>query len=109
MPNKYSKLCEAYDKAYHALQDEILACYGFGDETEGDGRLRRLDCDGILQTAFDEVFGTVPKSAAGATFSADENQSPAQSDPAPKPDAPILVSNEDDDWWDEDCYEEDDV
>lgn len=108
VPNKYSKLCQTYDKAYHALQDEILACYSSGDETEGDGRLRRLDCDRIIQTAFDEVFGIAIKSAAGATFSADENQSPAQPDPTPKTDAPIFVSDEDD-WWDEDYYEEDDV
>lgn len=108
VPNKYSKLCVAYDKAYHGLQDEILACYSSGDETEGDGRLRRLDCDGILQTAFDKVFGTVPKSAAGATFSADENQTPAQSDPSPAKTKHIFVSDEDD-WWDEDYYEEDDV
>ena len=109
VPNKYSKLCDAYDRAYHALQDENLACYSSGDETEGDGKLRRLDCDRLLQTAFDEVFGTVPKSAAGATFSADENHSPAQPNPTPQTDAPIFVSDEDDDWWDEDYYEENDV
>lgn len=107
--NKYSKLCEANDKVYHALRDEILACYKSVDENQGDANLRNLDCDRIIQTAFDSVFGTIEAPMATvATSSRDENHIPAQPTSASNKNTSIFVTNEDTSWWDED-YSEDDV
>lgn len=109
VPNKYSKLCEANDRAYHALRDEILACYKSVDENQGDANLKNLDCGVIIQTAFDSVFGTIEAPmAAVATFSRDENHIPAQPVPAANKNTPVFVTNEEPNWWDDD-YSEDDV
>lgn len=109
VPNKYSKLCEAYDKAYHALQDEIFACYKSVDENQGDANLRKLDCDRIIREAFDSVFGIIETPiAAVANPSRDENHIPAQPVPAANKNASIFVTNEDTSWWGDD-YSEDDV
>ena len=109
VPNKYSKLCEANEKAYCALLDEILGCYKSVDESQGDANLRALDCDGIIQSVFDSVFGIIERPMATvATFSRDENHIPAQPGPAANKNTSIFVTNEDTSWWDED-YSEDDV
>lgn len=109
VPNKYSKLCEANDKTYHALRDEILACYKSVDENQGDANLRKLDCDKIIRKVFDSVFVTnKPLMTKEATNSRDENHIPVPSDPIPDTRTSIFVSNDKPDWWDED-YSEDDV
>ena len=109
VPNKYSKLCEANDRAYHALRDEILACYKSVDENQGDANLKNLDCGVIIQTAFDSVFGTIEAPmAAVANPSRDENHIPAQPVPAANKNTPVFVTNEEPNWWDDD-YSEDDV
>ena len=109
VPNKYSKLCEANDRAYHALRDEILACYKFVDENQGDANLRYLDCDRIICEEFDSVFGIIERPVATvANSSRDENHIPAKPDPAANKNTAIFVTNEEPDWWDED-YSEDDV
>ena len=109
VPNKYSKLCEANDRAYHALRDEILACYKSVDENQGDANLRNLDCGRIIQTAFNSVFGTIEAPMATvATSSRDENHFPAQHTSAANKNTAIFVTNEDTSWWDDD-YSEDDV
>ena len=83
VPNKYSKLCEANDRAYHTLRDEILACYKSVDENQGDANLRNLDCDRIIRETFESVFGSIETPvAAVANSSRDENHIPAQPDPA---------------------------
>lgn len=109
VPNKYSKLCEANDRAYHALHDEILACYKSVDENQGDANLRNLDYDRIIREAFESVFGIVEiPMATIANPSRDENHIPAQPVPAANKNTSIFVTNEDTSWWDED-YSEDDV
>ena len=109
VPSKYSKLCEANEKAYRTLLDEILGCYKSVDENQGDANLRNLDCGVIIQTAFDSVFGIIETPmAAVATFSRDENHIPTQPVPAADENSLIFVSDEEPDWWDED-YDEDDV
>lgn len=109
VPNKYSKLCEANDKAYRALRDEILACYKSVDENQGDANLRNLDCDRIIREAFESVFRIIEMPvAAVATSSRDENYTPAQPTSAANKNTSIFVTNEEPDWWDED-YSEDDV
>ena len=109
VPNKYSKLCEANDRAYHALRDEILVCYKSVDENQGDANLRNLDCDRIIWEAFESVFGIIETPmAAVATSSRDENYTPAQPTSDTNKNTSIFVTNEEPDWWDED-YSEDDV
>ena len=109
VPNKYSKLCEANNRAYHALRDEILACYKSVDENQGDANLRNLDCDRIIWEAFESVFGIIETPmAAVATFSRNENHIPAQPTSAANKNTSIFVTNEEPDWWDE-GYSEDDV
>ena len=66
-PNKYSKLCECYDKAHNALFQAIQNCANAGDEKQCDLMMRQIDCAGLVDAAFEEVFGLIPKSA-------DENQ-----------------------------------
>lgn len=68
IPNKYSKLCECYDKAHNALFQAILDCANAGDENQCDLMMRQLDYAAIVDAAFDEVFGS-------DTNSADENSS----------------------------------
>ena len=109
VPNKYSKLCEANDRAYHTLRDEILACYKSVDENQGDANLRNLDCDRLIRETFESVFGSIETPAAAiANSSRDENHIPAQPDPDANKNTAIFVTNEDTSWWDED-YSEDDV
>lgn len=109
VPNKYSKLCEAYEKAYHTLLDEILGCYKSVDENQGDANLRSLDCDRIIQSVFNSVFGSIEVPPAPvANNSRDENPIPATTVPAANENTTIFVSDEEPDWWDED-YDEDDV
>ena len=109
VPNKYSKLCEANEKAYCALLDEILGCYKSVAENQGDANLRSLDCDRIIQYVFNSVFGSIEVPPAPvANHSRDENPIPATTVPAANENTTIFVSNEEPDWWDED-YDEDDV
>lgn len=109
VPNKYSKLCEANEKAYRTLLDEILGCYKSVDENQGNANLRNLDCDGIIQSVFNSVFGSIEvPPAPAANHSRDENPIPATTVPAAKENTPIFVSDEEPDWWYED-YDEDDV
>lgn len=99
IPNKYSKLCECYDKAHNALFQAILNCANAGDENQCDLMMRQIDYAGIVDSAFEEVFGLVPKFA-------DENQTviePEVLEPAAKT---IFVPNEPISVWDD--YEEDD-
>ena len=109
VPNKYSKLCEANEKAYCALLDEILGCYKSVAENQGDANLQALDCDRIIQSVFESVFGIIEVPLAPvANHSRDENPIPATTVPAANENTTIFVSNEEPDWWDED-YDEDDV
>ena len=109
VPNKYSKLCEANNRAYHALRDEILACYKSVDENQGDANLKNLDCDRIIREAFESVFGIIEMPVATvANSSRDEKHFPAQPTSAANKNTSIFVTNEEPDWWDED-YSEDDV
>ena len=109
VPNKYSKLCEANNRAYHALRDEILACYKSVDENQGDANLRNLDCDRIIREAFESVFGIIEMPVgAVASSSRDKNHIPAQPGSAANKNTSIFVTNEEPAWWDED-YSEDDV
>lgn len=99
IPNKYSKLCECYDKAHNALFQAILNCANAGDENQCDFLMRQIDCAGIVDSAFEEVFGLVPKSA-------DENQPVIEVkvlEPAAKT---IFVPKKTISVWDD--YEEDD-
>lgn len=68
IPNKYSKLCQCYDKAYNALFQAILDCANAGDENQCDLQMRQIDYAAIVAAAFDEVFES-------DTNSADENSS----------------------------------
>lgn len=109
VPNKYSKLCEANNRAYHALRDEILACYKSVDENQGDANLKNLDCDRIIREAFESVFGIIEMPVVTvANSSRDENHIPAHPASATNKNTSIFVTNEEPDWWDED-YSEDDV
>ena len=109
VPNKYSKLCEANEKAYCALLDEILSCYKSVDENQGDANLRALDCDKIIQSVFESVFGIIEMPLAPvANCSRDDNSNSANTVPAANENTPLFVSDEEPDWWDED-YNEDDV
>lgn len=109
VPNKYSKLCKAKGKAYHALHDEILGCYKSVDENQGDANLRNLDCDRIIREAFESVFGIIEAPMATvATFSCDENSTTVNAAPTGNENTAVFVSDEESDWWDED-YSEDDV
>lgn len=109
VPNKYSKLCEANEKAYCALLDEILGCYKSVDENQGDANLRALDCDRIIQSVFESVFGIIETPLVPvANCSRDENPNPANAVPAANENTTIFVSDEEPDWWDEN-YDEDDV
>ena len=100
IPNKYSKLCECYDKAQNALFQAILNCANAGDENLCDLQMRQIDYAGIVDSTFEEVFGLVPKSAV-------ENLPKNEAkviEPAAKT---IFVPNETISVWD-DYYEEDD-
>ncbi|MBQ8732366.1 MAG: hypothetical protein IJY82_06005 [Oscillospiraceae bacterium] len=109
VPNKYSKLCEANNRAYHALRDEILACYKSVDENQGDANLKNLGCDRIIREAFESVFGIIEMPVVTvANSSRDENHIPAHPASATNKNTSIFVTNEEPDWWDED-YSEDDV
>lgn len=99
IPNKYSKLCECYDKAHNALFQAILNCANTGDENQCDFLMRQIDCVVIVDSAFEEVFELVPKTA-------DENMPKNETkeiEPAAKT---IFVPNETISVWDD--YEEDD-
>ena len=109
VPNKYSKLCEAYKKAYRTLLDEILGCYKSADENQGDANLRNLDCDGIIQSVFDSVFGSIGVPLVPvANHSRNENPTSANVVQAANENTTIFVSNEEPGRWYED-YDEDDV
>lgn len=109
VPNKYSKLCEANEKAYRTLLDEILGCYKSVGEIQGDEKLRKLDCDGIIKTVFESSFGIIETPVAlAANNSRDENPAPVNATPAANESTHIFVSDEEPNWWDED-YSEDDV
>ncbi len=109
VPNKYSKLCEANEMAYRTLLDKILGCYKSVVENQGDANLRNLDCDGIIQSVFDSVYGIIEMPPAPvANDSRDENPTPVIGGPTADENTPIFVSDEEHDWWYED-YDEDDV
>ena len=99
IPNKYSKLCECYDKAHNALFQAILNCANAGDENRCDLMMRQIDYAGIVDSAFEEVFGLVPKSA-------DENQPVIEVKVLEPTAKTIFVPNETISVWDD--YEEDD-
>lgn len=99
IPNKYSKLCESYDKAHNALFQAILNCANAGDEKQCDLMMRQIDYTGIVDSAFEEVFGLVPKSA-------DENQPVIEAEVLEPAAKTIFVPNETLSVWDD--YEEDD-
>lgn len=63
IPNKYSKLCECYDKAHNALFQAILNCANAGDENQCDLMMRQIDYAGIVDSVFEEEFGAILKSA----------------------------------------------
>lgn len=100
IPNKYSKLCKCYDKAHDALFREILNCANAGDDNQCDLMMRQIDYVGIVDSAFEEVFGLVHKSA-------DENQPVIESEVLETAAKTIFVPNEGISVWD-DYYEEDD-
>ena len=99
IPNKYSKLCECYDKAHNALFQAILNCANAGDENQCDLMMRQIDYAGIVDSAFEEVFGLVPKFA-------DENQTVIEAEVLEPAAKTIFVPNETISVWDD--YEEDD-
>lgn len=99
IPNKYSKLCECYDKAHNALFQAILNCANARDENQCDLMMRQIDCAGIVDSAFEEVFGRIPKSA-------DENQTVIEAEVLEPAAKTIFVPNNNLNVWDD--YEEDD-
>lgn len=99
IPNKYSKLCECYDKAHNALFQAILNCTNARDENQCDLMMRQIDYTGIVDSAFEEVFGIVPKFA-------DENQTVIEAEVLEPAAKTIFVPNETISVWDD--YEEDD-
>ena len=99
IPNKYSKLCECYEKAHYALFQAILNCANAGDENQCDLMMRQIDCAGIVDSAFEEVFGRIPKSA-------DENQTVIEEEVLEPAAKTIFVPNNNLNVWDD--YEEDD-
>ena len=99
IPNKYSKLCECYDKAHNALFQAILNCANAGDENQCDLMMRQIDYASIVDSAFEEVFGRIPKSA-------DENQTVIEAEVLEPAAKTIFVPNETISVWDD--YEEDD-
>lgn len=98
IPNKYSKLCECYDKAHNALFQAILNCANAGDENQCDLMMRQIDYTGIVDSAFKEVFGIVPKFA-------DENQTVIEAEVLEPAAKTIFVPNKNLNVWDD--YEED--
>lgn len=100
IPNKYSKLCECYDKAHNALFQAILNCANAGDENQCDLMMRQIDYVGIVDSAFEEVFELIHKSA-------DENQPVIEAEVLEPAAKTIFVPNEGISVWD-DYYEEDD-
>ena len=60
-PDKYRKLCDCYTLAKQALYREIHNCYRFVDENRGDLNLKKLDCDNIIDSVFESVFGSAQK------------------------------------------------
>ena len=99
IPNKYSKLCQCYDKAHNALFQAILDCANAGDENQCDLMMRQLDYVVIVDAAFEEVFGLAPKSA-------DENLSKNEAEVLEPETKPIFVPQKHLNVWDD--YEEDD-
>lgn len=99
IPNKYSKLCQCYDKAHNALSQAILDCANAGDENQCDLMMRQLDYVGIEDAAFEEVFGLAPKSA-------DENLPKNEAEVLEPETKPIFVPQKHLNVWDD--YEEDD-
>ncbi len=99
IPNKYSKLCQCYDKAHNALFQAILDCANAGDENQCDLMMRQLDYAGTVDAAFEEVFGLAPKSA-------DENLPKNEAEVLEPAIKPIFVPNKHLNVWDD--YEEDD-
>lgn len=99
IPNKYSKLCQCYDKAHNALFQAILDCANAGDENQCDLMMRQLDYVGIVDAAFEEVFGIAPKSA-------DENLPKNEAEVLEPKTKPIFVPNKHLNVRDD--YEEDD-
>ena len=99
IPNKYSKLCQCYDKAHSALFQAILNCANAGDENQCDLMMRQIDYDGIVDSAFEEVFGLAPKSA-------DENLPKNEAEVLEPATKPIFVPQKHLNVWDD--YEEDD-
>ena len=99
IPNKYSKLCQCYDKAHNALSQAILDCANAGDENQCDLMMRQLDYVGIVDAAFEEVFGLAPKSA-------DENLPKNEAEVLEPETKPIFVPQKHLNVWDD--YEEDD-
>ena len=99
IPNKYSKLCECYDKAHNALFHAILNCANARDENQCDLMMRQIDYASIVDSAFEEVFGRIPKSA-------DENQTVIEEEVLEPAAKTIFVPNNNLNVWDD--YEEDD-
>ena len=99
VPNKYSKLCQCYDKAHNALFQAILDCANAGDENQCDLMMRQLDYVGIVDAAFEEVFGLAPKSA-------DEILPENEAEVLEPETKPIFVPSKHLNVWDD--YEEDD-
>lgn len=99
IPNKYSKLCECYDKAHNALFQAILNCANTRDENLCDLQMRQIDYAAIVEAAFDEVFGS-------DTNSADENSPENKAEALEPATKPIFVPNKHLNVWDD--YEEDD-
>ena len=99
IPNKYSKLCECYDKAHNALFQAILNCANARDENQCDLMMRQIDYTGIVDSAFEEVFGIVPKFA-------DKNLPKNEAKVIETAAKNIFIPNETISVWDD--YEEDD-
>lgn len=96
--NKYSKLCQCYDKAHNALFQAILNCANARDENLCDLQMRQIDYAAIVEAAFDEVFGS-------DTNSADENQTVIEAEVLEPAAKTIFVPNKNLNVWDD--YEED--
>ena len=59
VPNRYDKLTEFYELAFANFSTAVFDCYKSVNRNHGNYNLYHLNCEDIINTAFNRVFGEI--------------------------------------------------
>lgn len=81
VPNRYDRLNKFFELAFTNFSNAVLECYEFVDTLHGNYNLYHLNCEGIINNAFVQVFGEIANKSMNENFvAAPEEYTPISAD-----------------------------